>query len=468
MTQTKIIAIDDDPTGSQTVHGCLLLTRWDVATLIDALLDESPLFFILSNTRGMDAARAAEVTREICINLKDALEALKFQHKPINPMIVSRSDSTLRGHYPVETDIIAEELGPFDAHFMVPAFFEAGRFTRDSVHYLVVDGKPVAVDQTEFAKDSVFGFSTAYLPDYVEQKTAGRISAENVERFLLDDVRGDCTQRLRKLSDNVCCVVDCETQADLNNFADQLQAMAAQGKRFLFRSAASLLTAFAQLPPQPVRAKDMSAYVRAQRPGVVLVGSHVAKTSAQLSYLIEHTDVVPIEVDVQQLDIMDISDLIEAMHGLAESIVNQVHTAHAKGSSVVIFTSREELQFSSRAERLAFGEYVSALLMHVVRLLPESIGFLISKGGITSNDVLSTGLKLTQSRVMGQILTGCSMVCCPSDHPRYPDLPVVIFPGNVGADTALAQAYNILTTQQKQAGLQQCSTTCVGTASVAC
>ena len=97
---------------------------------------------------------------------------MKEQGRAINPIVVSRSDSTLRGHYPVETDIIAEELGPFDAHFMVPAFFEAGRFTRDSVHYLVVDGKPVPVHETEFARDSVFGFSTAFLPDYVEEKTA--------------------------------------------------------------------------------------------------------------------------------------------------------------------------------------------------------------------------------------------------------------------------------------------------------
>jgi len=455
ITETKIIAIDDDPTGSQTVHSCLLLTRWDVATLMEALQDESPLFFILSNTRGMDAAHAAEVTREICSHLKQALEALKFQGRNINPIVVSRSDSTLRGHYPVETDIIAEELGPFDAHFIVPAFFEAGRFTRDSVHYLLVDGEAVPVDQTEFARDSVFGFSTAYLPDYVEEKTAGRIQAGNVQRFLLDDVRGDCRERLRTLSDNACCVVDCETQADLNNFADQLQAMAKEGKRFLFRSAASLLTAFAQLPPQPVRAEDMADYVWDQRPGVVLVGSHVAKTSAQLSCLIAHTDVVPIEVDVRQLDIMDIAEFIEAMSRLVESILKQVYAAHAQGNNVVIYTSREELQFSSRVERLAFGEYVSALLMRVVRKLPESIGFLISKGGITSNDVLSTGLDLKQSRVLGQILTGCSMVRCPSDHQRYPDLPVVIFPGNVGDDTALAQAYNILTAQHQQPGIRQ-------------
>ena len=189
MTDTKIIVLDDDPTGSQTVHSCLLLTRWDAATLQEALLDEAPLFFVLTNTRGMDAARAAAVTGEVCGNLKLALADLAAGGHRIQPILVSRSDSTLRGHYPVETDVIAEKLGPFDAHFLVPAFFEGGRFTRDSVHYLMVDGKPTPVHETEFARDSVFGYRHSYLPDYVEEKTGGRIQAGEVERVLLADLR---------------------------------------------------------------------------------------------------------------------------------------------------------------------------------------------------------------------------------------------------------------------------------------
>lgn len=452
--QTKIIAIDDDPTGSQTVHSCLLLTAWDVETLVDALLDVSPLFFILSNTRGMDAKRATEVTRNICVNLKLALDELAQRGQSINPIVVSRSDSTLRGHYPVETDIIAQELGPFDAHFMVPAFFEAGRFTRDSVHYLVVDGKPVPVHETEFSKDSVFGYGTAYLPDYVEEKTRGRIKATQVERFLLSDVRGDCRDRLRHLSGNVCCVVDCETQADLNHFADQLQAVAHEGKRFMFRSAASLLTALTKLPPQPVKPQDMAYYVREHRPGVILIGSHVAKTSEQLDYLRAHTDVVPIHIEVECLATHDSLQWADTAAVLADAIIAQVDIAHAKGKTVALYTSRSELQFPTQAERLAFGERVSTFLMDLVRRLPKTIGFLISKGGITSNDVLSTGLKLKQSRVLGQILTGCSVIRCPADHSRYPNLPVVIFPGNVGDETALAQAYNILSALERS-GIRQ-------------
>jgi len=445
MADTKIIVIDDDPTGSQTVHSCLLLTRWDIDTLKQGLQDEAPLFFILSNTRAMEAQQAAEVTRTICQNLKHALDSLRQAGHMINPLVVSRSDSTLRGHYPIETDIIAEELGPFDAHFMVPAFFEGGRITRNSTHYLLIEGKPVPVHETEFARDSVFGFSTAYLPDYVEEKTHGQIKAGAVERFLLDDVRGDCRERLRGLKNNACCVVDAEQQTDLDNFATQLLEIAGEGKRFLFRSAASLLTAFARLPPQPVASEAMAQYVRNHQPGVILVGSHVSKTSQQLAHLRDQTDITPMHVDVQQLNIADPLQWAETASRVAEDLLNQIETAHQAGKTVVIYTTREELQFANQAARLAFGQRLSTFLMGLVSRLPATIGFLISKGGITSNDVLSTGLDLAVSRVVGQILPGCSVIRCPEDHPRFPNLPVVIFPGNVGDETSITRAYRILT-----------------------
>ncbi len=433
MPQTKIIVLDDDPTGSQTVHGCLLLTRWDVLTLQQALHDSSPLFFVLTNTRGMDAKQAADITREVCVNLKKALAA---QGNTIQPIMVSRSDSTLRGHYPVETDVIAQEMGPFDAHFLTPAFFEGGRVTRDSVHYLMVNGKPVPVHETEFAKDSVFGYKHSYLPDYVQEKTKGRILADQVERFTLSDVRGDIGARLHGLSNNRCCVVDAETQQDMDNFAAQIRAAAAGGKRFLFRSAASLLTSLAQLPSQPIAAGAMREYVRNGKPGAVIIGSHVAKTTLQLNELLKQPGVTAIEVDVDRIEV--------DREVLLAEVVDAAFAAHGLGRTSVIFTSRTERTFRDQQTRLQFGVKVSALLMDVVRSLPRDIGFLISKGGITSNDTLSDGLGLRTSRVLGQILAGCSVVRCPKDHPRYPNLPVVIFPGNVGDEFALATVYSRL------------------------
>jgi uncharacterized protein YgbK (DUF1537 family) len=451
--KTKIIVLDDDPTGSQTVHSCLLLTKWDVDTLELALSDDSsPLFFVLTNTRGMSADRAATVTRDACHNLKTALSRLNNKLQNVetrDPIIlVSRSDSTLRGHYPIETNVIAEELGPFHAHFLVPAFFEGGRFTRNATHYLRIGDKEIPCHETEYAKDSVFGYSTAHLPDYVAEKTKGGILANQVICFSLEDVRGDCREKLLKLKDNVCCVVDCEAQADLDKFSTHLKLVAERdGKRFLFRSGASLLTSLAKLPPQPIAAADMSWYVKGSRPGVVLVGSHVKKTTDQLRELLKLPETEGIEVDVKRI-------LCDEEIPLLEELMTEIGEILVATKHPIIYTSRQELNFQSQKDRLEFGEKVSAFLMNIVRNLPPTIGFLVSKGGITSNDVLSTGLVLRISRVLGQILPGCSVVRCPTDHPRFPDMPVVIFPGNVGDNMGLATILSILMEAQRRPGVK--------------
>ncbi|KRH95551.1 MULTISPECIES: four-carbon acid sugar kinase family protein [Cylindrospermopsis] len=433
----KIIVLDDDPTGSQTVHSCLLLMQWDVETLRLGLQDHAPIFFVLTNTRSLTPEAADKTTREVCHNLKIALA----EENVADFLVVSRSDSTLRGHYPIETDVIAEELGPFDAHFLIPAFFEGGRITRDAIHYLIVDGIPTPVHETEFARDSVFGYNYSYLPKYVEEKTQGRIPESAVTKFTLEDMRQGSLSRLLTLHNNQCGVVDGETQEDLNMFARDILTAATQGKRFLFRSAASILTALANLPPQPIAPENMARYVRGGKPGAVIVGSHVKKTTQQLESLLKIPQTVGIEVNVAKLLYESVNESGE----LLKEILEQVEQVHHADKIPVVFTSRQELTFPDVKTRLDFGLRVSALLMDIVRGLPRDIGFLISKGGITSNDVLSTGLALTSARLLGQILPGCSMVITPSDHPHFPNLPLVLFPGNVGNVDGLATICQRLT-----------------------
>ena len=431
--QPKIIVLDDDPTGSQTVHSCLLLTKWDVETLKLGLTDTIPIFFILTNTRALTPAQAAATTKEVCQNLKIAIAEVGIT----DFLVVSRSDSTLRGHYPIETDVIAAELGGFDAHFLMPAFFEGGRFTRDSIHYLIVDGVETPVHKTEFAKDSVFAYSHSYLPDYVAEKTDGKIPADRVVQFLLDEVRTGSLAKLMQLSRNRCCVVDGEQQSDFDKFAADLLVAASQGKKFLFRSGASILTSLANLGSQPIPATEMSQYVRDGKPGAIIVGSHVTKTTEQLTELLKTDGIVGVEIDVAQLIAND--PTVRAQ--LLTTTLDRINTIHAAGDTPAIYTSRQELTFDSIKTRLQFGAAVSALLMDVIRALPADIGFLISKGGITSNDTLSEGLALPMARLLGQILPGCSVIVTPPTHSQFPNLPVVLFPGNVGATDALATAY---------------------------
>ncbi|MCC0179127.1 four-carbon acid sugar kinase family protein [Waterburya agarophytonicola K14] len=435
-SQPKIIVLDDDPTGSQTVHSCLLLLRWDVETLKQGLLDDVPILFILSNTRAMTPTQAAEITQEVCHNLKIAIAQTNIK----DFLVVSRSDSTLRGHYPIETDVISSELGDFDAHFLTPAFFEGGRITIDSIHYLLIDGVKTPVAETEFARDSVFSYNHSYLPDYVAEKTQGRITAPEVVRFTLKDIRGgQIDDQLLQLTGNQCVVVDGESQADFDLFAQAVLTATGKGKRFLFRSAASLLTSLAQLGQQPTAPEKMSSYKPTDKPGVVLVGSHVQKTTQQLERLLEEEEVVGIKVDVVRL-----RDRPAAKDIILQETLDTVKKVFEAGKTPVVYTSRQELSFTDIQQRLEFGEQVSALLMDVVEGLPKSIAFLISKGGITSNDVLSVGLNLTSARLLGQILPGCSVIRTEPTHAQFPNLPVVLFPGNVGNRDGLVSAWSRL------------------------
>lgn len=382
----QIIVLDDDPTGSQTVHSCPLLTRWERTTLLRGLDDPSRVMFILTNTRSVSTTEADEVTRAVCRNLKGLLA------ESARPwIVVSRSDSTLRGHYTAETDVIAAELGPFDAHFLIPQFFEGGRITAATVRLF----DPKQSDE---------------------------------------EIRTE----LRALSGNACCVVSAERREELDRFARLLLEATADGKRFLFRSGASLLTALASQPRQPTPPELMCRYVPHRRAGIIIVGSHVSLSTRQLNHLLAHTDaerLVPLEVDVSRLP--DAGDRLKA------KLSRSVARAHRKDRDVEVFTTRSERLFSSVGERLDFGRAISRLLTGVLHDVPRTLGFVLSKGGITSHDVLSQGLGLDMARSVGQIQPGSSVAVTEPEH-RFGAIPVVIFPGNVGGDDAMTVVYERL------------------------
>lgn len=437
----KIIVLDDDPTGSQTVHGCLLLLRWDVETLMVALQDPSPIFFVLTNTRSLPPAQAETVTREVCRNLKRAIATLHNPDIVPDILIVSRSDSTLRGHYPLETDAIAAELGPFDAQFLVPAFLEGGRITRNGTHFVVTakgHGNPtqaLPVHKTEFARDRDFPFHYSFLPEYIEEKTQGGIHAEQVDRIDLQDLRGDrqtLTQRLQNYHHNQTVAVDGELQSDLDAFASALRSTT--GKKYLFRSAASLLTSLANLPPQAIAPESMGHYRRNDNPGLVIVGSHVQKTTDQLQDLLQQPGAIALEIPVAHLT-------PDNLDHHAQALQTQLHHHWHQGHTPVVYTSRIVISNPSLVPPIP--QLITQLITHLIHTAPP-ISFLISKGGITTNNLLTHSLALTTVRLLGQIIPGVSLIATAADHPRHPNLPIVTFPGNVGSTTALTQVYQQL------------------------
>jgi len=442
-----VVVIDDDPTGSQTVHSCPLLLRWDASTLARGLAHPSPLLFILANTRALDPEAAAARLQEICRALNVALAEAQRAGVIDQWLIVSRGDSTLRGHFPLERDVISAQLGPFDATLLAPAFLPGGRTTVDGVHLL--HGEPVHT--TAFARDLLFGYSTSHLPAWVEQKSGGRVPAAAVERITLAELEAGgegLRQRLAGLEGNVCVVVDAERPQQLSALGAAVRELTAptaakrwgRPRRFLFQSAASLINGLVELPPQPRDAAGLAGLRRrdasgALRPGLVLVGSHVPLADAQLEQLLADPRCGGVEIAVAPLARVLEGPLPDRLlASLEQGWLEQLRAVLAAGRTPVLFSSRGELSCRSAAERRRFGLELAALMARLAAALAPELGYLISKGGITTHTLLADGLGLAAVELQGQLLPGLSLVLAG-------ELPLLTFPGNLGDAGSLREAW---------------------------
>lgn len=452
----QVVVLDDDPTGSQTVHGCPLLLRWDAATLRSGLAHPSPLLFVLANTRALDPAAAAARTREICQALQPALEQARAAGELDQWLIVSRGDSTLRGHFPLEPEVIAAELGPFDAAFLAPAFLPGGRTTVAGVHYL--QGQPVHT--TPFAADRLFGYGTSDLAGWVEEKSAGRIPAAAVQRLGVAELEGDpdrLCQRLAGLRGQPWVVVDAERPQHLAALGAAVRALTAPAaaerwgrpRRFLFQSAASLLNGLADIGPQPLDARGLAGLRRRGSagqplPGLVLVGSHVPLADAQLAQLLLEPACALVELEVTKLwRVLEGPAPTELLGSLEQGWLAELRALLAAGRTPVLATSRGEVTCASPAERRRLGLELAALMARLAAALAPELGYLISKGGITSHTLLAEGLGLDQVELQGQVLPGLSLVLTPQTA-AVPLLPVLTFPGNLGDAATLAEAWRLM------------------------
>ena len=296
----KVVVIDDDPTGTQTVHGINVLTGWSVAMLKEELSSDRPAFYILSNSRSVPLKKAQEMNREIARNLNQAARDTGREY-----VIVSRSDSTLRGHYPGEVDALAETLdGQFDGTFIIPAFIEGNRITIDSVHYVLEGVDLIPVNETEFSKDATFGYLNADLTAWVEEKTQGRVRAAEVMRITLNDLRKGgpdvVKQKLSEIKEGRVGVVDAFSYRDLEVFITALIHAEGRGMRFLYRSGASFVRVRAGIEDKPLL-KPEEILTESVNGGLTVIGSYVSRSTRQLENLLALPNVVASELNVDQI-----------------------------------------------------------------------------------------------------------------------------------------------------------------------
>lgn len=439
-TNTKIIALDDDPTGTQTVYDVPVLTVWDRNILKETLAGKDQLIYILTNSRAFPEEKAVEINKEIASNIIEIASKLN-----INIELVSRSDSTLRGHYPLETQTLQKvfETGldiNYDGEIIIPFFPEGGRVTVNNVHLVQEGDYYIPAGETEFARDTSFGYNASSLPEWVEEKTGGEYQADDVICITLSDIRNggpeQVYQRLMESPADAKIIVNSFTYQDLDVFVLGLLKAEEDGKKYIFRTAASFLKVRAGLSDQELLiSRNLINRESLDKGGLVVVGSHVPRSTRQLNHLIENTDIKLIELKVQE-----IIDSSRSRKDEIRRVSNEVNSMIGKGNNIVVYTTRKLIRGK---DDLKIGEMVSNSLVQIVKEIEVQPSFFLAKGGITSSDLATKALGITKARVMGQILPGVP-VWLTEENNVFPDLPYIIFPGNVGKDDSITSIVNSL------------------------
>jgi uncharacterized protein YgbK (DUF1537 family) len=430
-SERKVVVLDDDPTGTQTVHDVPVLTGWSVEALAKELLSTHATFYLLTNSRSLPDAEAAALNARIGHNL---LAARRSTGRDF--VVVSRSDSTLRGHYPREVEALAEALErKADVTVIVPFFLEGGRYTIGDVHYVAEGEWLVPAGKTEFARDAVFGYSASDLREWVEEKTEGRVPAKEVASISIDELRrggpDQVARRLVNLAPGSVCIVNSASYRDLETFVSGLLAAEETRKGFLYRTAASFVRARAGLGGRPLLRRD-DFDLSEQAGGLLVVGSYVPRTTSQLETLLSHSDVLSIEIRTAAL--LD----EQRRETEIDRVAGQTDQALRTGSDVVIFTSRELVSGRDPESSLSIGQRISRGVADVVRRVSTRPRYLLAKGGITASDVATRALDVQRALVRGQILPGVPVWELARES-RYPGLTYVVYPGNVGDKEALVK-----------------------------
>jgi uncharacterized protein YgbK (DUF1537 family) len=442
----KVIVLDDDPTGTQSVHGIPVLTEWRVETLQAELENDLPAFYVLTNSRAMPLERAQALNAEVGRNLMAALSRLNETNGSASRAValISRSDSTLRGHFPGEVDALARQVhGAVPAYLIAPAFLAGGRYTLNDVHYVAQGDALVPAGETEFARDAAFGYHASNLREWVEEKTQGAIRAHEVVSISLDAIRAGGPQvvadTLVTLRAGQACIVNAASERDLEGVALASLIAEEYGAQFSYRSAASFARARAGIAPRALLTKEhLTGFknLSGVNGGLIIVGSYVPKSSGQLQALLD-AGVRAIEANVEAL-------LDDAQHaGEIARVAQQTNAWLAEGRDTVIYTSRTLITGDNAQSSLAIGSRVSASVIAMVNSITVQPRYVLAKGGITSSDVATKALGVKRAMVWGQILAGVP-VWQMGPETRYPGALYIVFPGNVGGPAALADVVKLL------------------------
>ncbi|KAL2824099.1 hypothetical protein BDW59DRAFT_147829 [Aspergillus cavernicola] len=436
----RLVVLDDDPTGTQTCHDISVLTVWDIPTLTAEFQSPTPGFFILTNSRALPPLDAEILIRKICLNVAAAAKETGHQD---HVDIVLRGDSTLRGHFPLEVNVAESVFGPADAVILAPFFFQGGRFTIDDVHYVAEGDSLVPAGQTQFAKDATFGYRSSNLRDYVIEKAPGRFTPQQIHSVSLDDIRCGgaerVCERLLGFPGGGVVIVNAAAEEDMSVFVEGLLLASAQGARYIYRTGAAFVsTRLGITPKPPITATELNLAQPRKTGGLILAGSYVPKTTAQLKILTETRGGSPNALlSVIEMGVDELIASPESAAGLVTRVIQETEVNLNAGRDTLVMTSRALITGGDELSSLAIGARVAEALVRVLEGIEVRPRYIIAKGGITSSDAATKGLRMKRALIVGQAAAGVPLWRCDEPTSRHRGVPFVVFPGNVGSESTL-------------------------------
>jgi uncharacterized protein YgbK (DUF1537 family) len=427
----KLVVVDDDPTGTQTVSGICVYMDWSAPVLERALARQDAVFYVSTNSRAYPEAQMRELTLDFARNLRAAADK-----SGVRILMASRSDSTLRGHYPAEVDCLLSGYGEqADGVIIAPALFEAGRYTIDDIHWVEeASGRMVMAGDTEFAKDPNFGYTKSNLREWVEEKTKGRWKARDVLSVSLETIRmrgqAGVQEVLMQASGGVPVILNAAAYEDIETAVPAIAAAEKAGRKFIYRCAACFVKVRGGFLDRPLLTAGELGLKTG--PGLVVVGSYVGKTSRQLDRLLAAGRCEALELNVNRL-----AESGEELRAEVSRVAGLADAALAADKTAVVYTSRAVRKAEGR-EFLDFGSKVMMALCDTVKALNARPSFVIAKGGITSVEIARTGLGVKEAYVAGQIAKSVPLWEL-GPETKWPGIHYVVFPGNVGTDDTLRE-----------------------------
>ncbi|MCD8225667.1 MAG: hydroxyacid dehydrogenase [Clostridiales bacterium] len=439
----KIVVLDDDPTGVQTVHDISVYTNWEKETIRQAFDEEGSLFYIMTNSRGFTVEQTTKAHNEISAVVDEVAKETGKEY-----IFISRSDSTLRGHYPLETELLKANYEKntgkkIDGEILCPFFKEGGRFTINNVHYVKYGNELVPANETEFAKDRTFGYTAATMPEYVEEKTKGAYKAADVTGISLEDIHNMDVDKIEAIlmgvKDFNKIIVNAVDYVDLKVFCTALYRAMAKGKVFMFRTAAAIVKVMGGVTDQPLLTRAQMVVNETENGGIIVVGSHTDKTTKQVEELKKLSDIEFIELDATLVR----DDT--AFEAEVQRCLDKEEACIRAGKTVCCYTTRALITADTgdKEDELRLSVKISDAVQSLVGRLDITPSFVIAKGGITSSDVGTKALAVRKANVLGQIKPGIPVWQTGSES-KFPLTPYVIFPGNVGEIETLREAVEVL------------------------